>query len=124
MDHASHETSERLWLVLESLAVAHPDMGFKDGVLLAQKVAAEIDWMREEGISKPPDLSVVPPLNWSAEVLGAWAGRQEIVNQLLEEDKKINAIKELRSLTGAGLKQAKDAIEWLADWKISRRSGL
>lgn len=109
----AREASERVWLVLESLAAAHPDMPLKDGVLLAQKVYAEVDWMRAEGVSNPPlperDL---PPRDWSDRVLGAWAGRQEKVTDFLP-DKKINAIKELRGLCGTGLKEAKEAVEWL-----------
>lgn len=108
----AHEASERIWLVLDSLAVAHPDMPFKDGVLLAQKVYKEVDWMRSEGISDPPAPEFLPPNDWTPRVLGAWAGRQEKVTDMLP-DKKINAIKELRGLCGAGLKESKEAVEWL-----------
>ena len=110
----AHEASERIWLVLDALASAHPDMSFKDGVLLAQKVYKEVDWMREQGISDPPvDLDMLPPHDdWTPKVLGTWAGRQAKVTDFLP-DKKINAIKELRGISGAGLREAKEAVEWL-----------
>jgi hypothetical protein len=109
------EASERVWLVLDALASAHPDMPLKDGVLLAQKVYREVNWMREEGVSDPPtDPGQLPPASWTPQVLGAWAGRQKVVTDFLP-DKKINAIKELRGLSGSGLKEAKEAVEWLMD---------
>lgn len=109
----AREASERIWLVLDALASAHPDMPLKDGVLLAQKVYKEVDWMREQGVSDPPlPEKDRPPHDWTPKVLGAWAGRQEKVTDFLP-DKKINAIKELRGLCGAGLKESKEAVEWL-----------
>ena len=86
---------------LDALASAHPDMPFKDGVLLAQKVYKEVDWMREQGVSDPPlPEKDRPPHDWTPEVLGAWAGRQERVTDFLP-DRKINAIKELAAKNAA-----------------------
>lgn len=50
----------------------------------------------------------------NAEALGAWAAQQPAIATALAEGKKIQAIKELRTLTGSSLKQAKDAVDVLA----------
>lgn len=49
---------------------------------------------------------------------------QRVVREMLiaEPDKKINAIKECRSLTGLGLKEAKDAVEELM--YVMKKEGL
>lgn len=123
----AREASERVWLVLDALAAAHPDMPFKDGVLLAQRVYREVDWMRAEGVSDPPgpDGDAAPPADLSPESLGRWAARQKVVTDLVLAGKKINAIKELRGMSGAGLKESKEAVEWLEkNWHTMRGYGL
>lgn len=55
----------------------------------------------------PPDLN-------DREALARWAAKFPAVTDCLKADKKINAIKELRALTSASLKQSKDAIDFLA----------
>lgn len=117
----AREASERVWLVLDALAAAHPDMPFKDGVLLAQRVYREVDWMRAEGVSDPPgpDGDAAPPADLSPASLGRWAARHKAVTDPMLARKKINAIKELRTLSGAGLKEAKEAVEWLEmNWHL------
>lgn len=55
--------------------------------------------------------NAAPPNLDDARRLGQWAARQPSVANELAADRKIHAIKELRQLTNASLKQAKEAIE-------------
>ena len=124
----AQEAADRIWLVLESLSVAHPEMPFKDGVLLAQKVYSEVEWMAEQGISsKPPVGGSAMPRSHSPADLGSWAGKQKDIVAEIDANRKIVAIKELRRLTSSDLKSAKEAIEWLdsnpeARWDWASRS--
>lgn len=116
-DAARRETADQIWLVLESIAAAQPGLQMKDGVLLAQKVYREVTWMREQGISSPPPpprpLTFAPnPADPAA--LGRWASENlSAVRTHLADGKAIQAIKELRTATGCGLKESKDAIDWI-----------
>jgi ribosomal protein L7/L12 len=63
------------------------------------------------------------PASYAPEILGRWAIGQKVVMQFLP-DRKINAIKELRGLTMAGLKESKEAIEWIErEYPLVFRSG-
>lgn len=80
--------------VAEALTAARPNMRAHTLVALA---AAICD-------SAPSDVN-------DAHALGRWALRQPSIADLLAADKPIHAIKELRALTGAGLAQAKRALD-------------
>lgn len=140
------EAVDRVWLVMESVAVANPGLSMKDGVLLAQKVYKEIDWMRSEGISDPPrgdgkmHTDKTTPADWET-----WTARtkvlyvsahcpdtaDEVHRQLsgagsISGSKIIPAIRTLRAELGIGLKEAKDIVEvlfkepYLVGWTGSR----
>ncbi len=55
--------------------------------------------------------NAAPPNLDDAKQLGQWAARQPVIATELANDRKIHAIKELRALTNASLKQSKEAIE-------------
>ena len=106
------EDLERVWLVMEAIALSHPQMNMKDGVLLAQKVYGEVTWLRNQGISTPP----VAPVYGTTEDLAEWLGQHSPrVCYEIQERKLIQAIKEARAVTRVGLKDAKDACEVLRD---------
>ena len=118
MSHAARrETSDQIWLVLESIAAAQPELQMKDGVLLAQKVYREVTWMREQGISSPPPPAgpTAPMPNPADQVaFGRWANENVMeIRTHLADGKPIQAIKALRTATGCGLKESKEAIDWI-----------
>lgn len=119
MSHAARreqEIAEQIWLVLESIAVAQPDMQMKDGVLLAQKVYREVTWMREQGISSPPPPapSTATPNTADPAAFGQWIDKNvPAVHTHLAAGQTIQAIKEARGAAYCGLKEAKDAVEWV-----------
>jgi ribosomal protein L7/L12 len=55
--------------------------------------------------------NATPPSLDDPQALGNWAARQPSVARELAVDKRIHAIKELRSLTRCSLVQAKNAID-------------
>lgn len=57
-----------------------------------------------DDLSKPPKLD-------DARALAQWARRQSVIAREIKADRKIHAIKELRSLTGASLFQSKNAMD-------------
>ena len=119
MSHAARreqEIAEQIWLVLESIAVAQPDMQMKDGVLLAQKVYQEVTWMREQGISSPPPPapSTATPNTADPVAFGMWVDKNvPAAHTHLAAGKTIQAIKVVREAAYCGLKEAKDAVEWV-----------
>jgi Ribosomal protein L7/L12 C-terminal domain len=78
-----------------------------------QRIAAALEQVHGVLGTDPPPTDVSPP------ILGEWAMRQKVVMDYLPH-KKINAIKELRAISGAGLKEAKEAVEWIE----GRRRGV
>lgn len=66
-------------------------------------VALPVRIVDERGTGAVPDLD-------DAAALGRWALTQRSIRDLVESDKKIGAIRELRIATGATLYQAKRAI--------------
>lgn len=115
------EYVNRLWLVLETISATNPNMSLEDGLEAARKVIAEIAWNRVCGAGVP-DVGTVTTLTFPAHkagdpvVLGGWLGTHspEVCDAIFA-DKKIVAIKEARAIAGVGLKEAKDAIDWLWD---------
>lgn len=108
------EDLERVWLVMEAIALSHPQMNMKDGVLLAQKVYGEVTWLRDQGISTPP----VAPVHGAvgARVLAAWLGQHSpTVCYEIQYERHIHAIKEARAIASCGLKEAKEACDFLRD---------
>lgn len=81
--------------VVIAMANERPNMRVSTVVALALAI---------EGNAKPSNLN-------DAAALGRWAARQPSVAVFIAADKKIHAIKEVRTLTGASLLQAKNAIE-------------
>ena len=114
----SKEALDRVWLVMEAIAVANPDLRMKDGVLLAQKVYAEVDWMREQGISAPPsgDIDILGKSSWTPMEWARYVGGTEPdVNRLVEAGKLIPAIKEVRARHRLDLAAAKGICDLLRD---------
>lgn len=123
MNPEVREAADRVWLVLDAVAAMNPNVPFKKGVQMAQETYAQIDWARANGHSTPPDaapssrkalddVNIMDPVD-----LGTWLAGEKIVIDFLEERKTINAIKEARALTKAGLYEAKRAVEYLqSNW--------
>jgi ribosomal protein L7/L12 len=86
--------------------------------LAAQHPTRPLEWAiavvdyADSGKSMPP-----PDPRGPVEVHAEFAMQQPLVMKFLHEDKKINAIKELRAAGNMGLKEAKDAVELVALWE-------
>lgn len=63
-----------------------------------------------------PDHSTAPKAVFPHDALVACAKGSRVVMAAVMDSKKINAIKELRNLTGCGLKESKEAIEDSRVW--------
>lgn len=112
---------DRVWLVLDAVAVMQPNLPLRDARKVVQETYAQIEWARATGLSTPPELVATrrKPL---ADVdlsdpadLGTWLAGESLVTDYVQVKKMINAIKEARAITGAGLKEAKGAVEYLRD---------
>lgn len=86
--------------------------------LAAQHPTRPLEWAiavvdyADLGVSMPP-----PDPRGPVEVHAEFAMQQPLVMDYLHQDKKINAIKELRAVGNMGLKEAKDAVELVAAWE-------
>ena len=109
------EELERVWLVMEAIALAQPELSMRDGVLLAQSVHKEVVWLREHGISNPPVKPPHPTTAWhNPEDRAKWLGAHApLVCNEIRAGETFRAIKETRILTKCGLAAAKDAVEYL-----------
>ena len=108
------EELERVWLVMEAIALAQPELSMRDGVILAQRVHKEVVWLRERGISDPPVEPPHPATGLSTEDRASWLGAHApLVCNELRGGRTIRAIKETRTLTKCGLADAKDTVEYL-----------
>lgn len=89
---------------------------FKDAMLAMAKARpdAPVSLIVDLALAVSADAPEPVPNLDDAQALARWATQQPVVMEPLNESKKIHAIKELRSLTGSSLKQAKDAIDLLA----------
>lgn len=113
------EYVNRLWLVLETISATNPNMSLEDGLEAAHKVISEIAWNRVVGADVPNvgaarGTSFPSSMFTDPAALGTWLGAHSVeVCNAFRVDKKIVAIKEARAFVGCGLKEAKDAIDWL-----------
>lgn len=108
------EELERVWLVMEAIALAQPELSMRDGVLLAQRVHKEVVWLREHGVSDPPVEPPHPAAGLGTGGRAAWLGAHApFVCNELRAGRTIKAIKEARALTKCGLADAKDTVEYL-----------
>ena len=107
------EYVNRLWLVLETISATNPNMSLEDGLEAARKVISEIAWNRLAG-ADVPDVGTAPGRFAGPAALGTWLGANSVeVCLSYHADKKIVAIKEARARVGVGLKEAREAIDWL-----------
>lgn len=123
MSSDSREIADRVWLVLDTVAVSNPSMPLGEAVKLIQDTYAKVEWFRENGHSTPPPVDSGPLPSRSAlsspEALGARLKDQRTVTEAIIDGNRIVAIKEARRLTGVSLKEAKEAVEWLWDnWTL------
>lgn len=108
------EELERVWLVMEAIALAQPELSMRDGVILAQRVHKEVVWLRENGVSDPPVKPPHPATGLGTEDRAAWLGAHApFVCNEIRLGETFRAIKETRTLTKCGLAAAKDAVEYL-----------
>ena len=88
---------------------------FKDAVLAMAKVRpdAPVELIVDLALAVSDDRAEPAPNLNDAQALARWAERQPNVMQYVGQEKKIHAIKELRTLTGSSLIQAKNALDIL-----------
>ena len=111
-----NEHYDRLRVVIETLAYAQPDMPMKDAVAAIFEIEDRVLARPAAGTLHVPSM----PVTFEKGDMAAWINAhgakhtdsfgQSIID-LMHAGKKINAIKEVRVATGAGLKEAKDAVE-------------
>ncbi len=98
-----------LWTALQQIATDHPTTY----IIVALEQAEQMVL----GTYKPPTPPVPLPLMWVIQnpvALGKWANENvPSAVQFIHEQKMINAIKEIRAASLAGLKEAKEAAEAL-----------
>jgi len=99
---------------------------FKDAMLAMAKTRpdAPVELIVDLALAVSTDAPDSPPRLDDAEALARWAERQPNVMQYVRQEKKIQAIKELRTLTGGSLIQAKDALDVLMPTRPTRSYDL
>lgn len=100
--------SERLRTILVSLNEVMPEVSLKDALKHVESIEAKLK------IADLPTYkdgaSVVLP-DFAPKTIARWIDSQTEVKRLLASGLKINAIKETRALTSAGLAEAKEGVE-------------
>lgn len=100
--------SERLRTILFSLDEVMPEVSLKDALKHVESIEAKLK------IADLPTYkdgaSVVLP-DFAPRTIARWVDSQTAIKFFIADTKKINAIKETRALTGAGLKEAKEGVE-------------
>lgn len=103
----------RFKTILVTITLEHPSMPLSEALLLAGELEAKILEQRPEVIAETIVNQPVPHVDSTGfyEALVKWCKYDPETIRWVNEGKKINAIKHVRTKSGAGLKQAKEAVE-------------
>lgn len=102
---------QRLLLVLETLAVSQPGLSLMEALPIVTHAFKTVDWEHPFDARNPPPNVYPYNLQWGA----AWARRHPFIVDSVKSGQLIDAIKEYRRLSEAGLKDSKYACERLRD---------
>ena len=103
--------SERLRTILVSLDEVMPEVSLKDALKHVESIEAKLK-IADLPTYKDGAFVILP--DFMPKTIARWIDSQTEIKSLIADDKKINAIKETRTLTGAGLKESKEGVEaWI-----------
>jgi ribosomal protein L7/L12 len=100
----------RFKTILVTITLEHPAMPLHEALLLAADLEQKVREARPVVQAATLESVMNPGPEGTIEELAMFAVTQPRIVDFMSVDKKIHAIKELRAVTGCGLKNAKDAI--------------
>lgn len=100
--------SERLRTILLSLDEVLPEVSLKDALKHVESIEAKL---KITVLPAYKDGATAELPDFMPKTIARWIDSQTEIKFLIADGKKINAIKETRGLTGAGLKEAKEGVE-------------
>lgn len=100
--------SERLRTILVSLDEVMPEVSLKDALKHVESIEAKL---KIADLPAFKDGAFVTLPDFMPKTIARWIDSQSSIKFLIADGKKINAIKETRILTNAGLKEAKEGVE-------------
>lgn len=123
--HPAEREAERLRTIIETMILTQPHVTMQDAGPMIFEIEKKTASMEAVQVAPSPGITTprYPVPDFEPATLKSFIDLVPSIQAHITGSRKINAIKELRTLTGAGLKDAKHGVErWEAETKARPKS--